>query len=410
MFLTSLLSSFFTYYEDLEGNEGYVYENVWTEYAEETLGKVFLWLVIVAAVLLVAVGIFIRFKKQEALAAYVKTALTASFGLGLAIGVTMITLEITKTFEKGYLDWAEGMLGLVLVPVCVVCGLLVLGIIATYVASFFDKKTFKITAIASLSAVGAAFVALLICLIVYYASGNAEYNNGAEISTSGNVILYISAILIIAVIIAGAFIFDKGTKGFDTKSISYAAVCIALSFALSYIKMWEMPYGGSITLASLLPLMIYSYMFGTKKGVMAGFIYGILQALQDPWLIHPAQFLLDYPIAFSAIGLAGMFAHVKALDKLPQVKFALGAIVACALRYVSHVFSGVFAFGTYAASYGYDSAWVYSLAYNSFVFVDVAIVIVVGIIVFSSKAFIKQISRYSSQTEKTEKTETSDAE
>lgn len=167
-----------------------------------------------------------------------------------------------------------------------------------------------------------------------------------------------------------------------------------MSFALSYIKMWEMPQGGSITLASLLPLMIFSYMFGVKKGVFAGMIYGILQAIQDPWLIHPAQFLLDYPVAFAAIGLAGMFRNVKAFETKPQIAFALGGIVASLLRFLCHILSGVFAFSEYA---GDQNPWIYSMGYNSFVFIDIAIVIVVGVIVFSSKSFMTYVNKYNGQ-------------
>ena len=187
------------------------------------------------------------------------------------------------------------------------------------------------------------------------------------------------------------FLGKNDRKGFDSRVIAYAAVCIAMSFALSYLRLFRMPQGGSITLASLLPLMIFSYMFGVKKGVFAGFIYGILQAIQDPWLIHPAQFLLDYPVAFAAIGLAGMFRNVPQFANKPQIAFALGGIVASALRFLAHIFSGVFAFSEYAGS---QNPWIYSLAYNSFVFVDIAIVIVVGVLVFSSKSFMAIVRRY----------------
>ena len=66
-----------------------------------------------------------------------------------------------------------------------------------------------------------------------------------------------------------------------------------MSFALSYVRIFRLPMGGSITFASMLPFMLYSYMYGTKKGVLAGLVYGVLQAVQDPWIIHPAQFALD---------------------------------------------------------------------------------------------------------------------
>ena len=170
-----------------------------------------------------------------------------------------------------------------------------------------------------------------------------------------------------------------------------------MSFALSYIRIIAMPQGGSVTLASLLPLMVFSYMFGVRKGVFAGAIYGILQAVQDPWLLHPAQFLLDYPVAFAAIGVTGMFKKIPALNRIPQLSFALGAVVASALRFICHVFSGVFAFSQYAL-WENMNPWIHSLAYNSFVFVDIAIVIVVGILVFSSKTFLREMNRYTGQT------------
>ena len=164
-----------------------------------------------------------------------------------------------------------------------------------------------------------------------------------------------------------------------------------MSFGLSYVKIFEMPQGGSITLFSLLPIMIFSFIYGTKKGVFVCFIYGVLQAIQDPWIIHPAQFLLDYPVAFAAIGLSGAFAKIKVFEKLPQVSFLLGGILSASIRFFSHVLSGVFAFSsTYA---GDLNSWLYSLGYNSFVFIDMAIVLAIGVIVFSSKAFMNELKK-----------------
>ena len=94
-----------------------------------------------------------------------------------------------------------------------------------------------------------------------------------------------------------------------------------------------------------------------------------------------------------------MFRRIKALEKLPQVSFALGAVVAGILRFLSHVFSGVFAFAEYA---GDQNPWIYSLGYNSFVFVDIAIVIVVGALILSSKTFVNEMNRYSAPTVKTD--------
>lgn len=73
----------------------------------------------------------------------------------------------------------------------------------------------------------------------------------------------------------------------------------------------------------MLPLMLFSYMFGIRKGIIVGAIYGVLQAIQDPWIIHPAQFFLDYPIAFAMTGLAGIFKELNVIKSpLPHLRSA----------------------------------------------------------------------------------------
>lgn len=389
MFL-NLLSAFVgtTELPDGEGGTytGYIYDDVWTSFAKDALANVFLWLIVAAAVIVLAVGIFVRFKKADFFRTYVKYAITFAAGLAVTVLVTMLSLEFFDMSENGY------VFDLVLWPSIATGIVIVLGTACTYVCSLFSQKAFKIAIITSLSAFAAAVIALIVCLSIYFStttSGDYPINNlGLFLSVAG---------LIIAIGVLAFVLGRNEKKGFDSRTLAYAAVCIAMSFALSYVKIFSLPQGGSVTIASLLPLMIFSYMFGVKKGVFAGMIYGILQAIQDPWLIHPAQFLLDYPVAFAAIGLAGMFRNVKAFENKPQIAFALGGIVASLLRFISHVFSGVFAFGMSTDS-GYSNVWIYSMAYNSFVFVDIAIVIVIGIFVFSSKSFMTVVNRVRNQT------------
>ncbi len=241
--------------------------------------------------------------------------------------------------------------------------------------------------------VGGAFIAAVVCVGLHFASGESLEWNGIGNGDVSELGLYLSAALFLALLAAAAFWFGrKDKKGFDSRSIAYAAVCIAMSFALSYLRIVKMPQGGSITVASLLPLMLYSYMFGTKKGVFAGMIYGILQAFQDLYILHPAQFILDYPAAFACIGLAGMFAKCKSLEKLPPLQFALGAVVAGLLRFVAHFLSGCFAFGAFAPEG--TPVWIYSLTYQAgYVLPDIAIVVAVGIFLFCSRSFVKTVRR-----------------
>ena len=165
-----------------------------------------------------------------------------------------------------------------------------------------------------------------------------------------------------------------------------AGVCTALSFVLSYVK-FEAAWlqGGSITLVSFLPICLFSYIYGMKKGLVVGFVYGLLQAIQDPFIVHPAQFMLDYPIAFSMIALSGLLTDLNVLSNMPKLKFTVGAILTGIFRYIAHVLSGTFAFGAYAMDSEATNFLLYSAVYNSYVFIDIALVVVVGLILFSSK-------------------------
>ncbi len=393
----SLLTAYTGTVPNADGDgESYLYGDIWTSYAKEKLSAVFLWATVALAVLLIAVGLFVWLKRQDRFKRFLGVATALAVGFAGAVIVTMLSLEFMDMAESG------AVFDLVLYPAVVLGACVVLSAAALYVTYLLGEKPFRIGKIVALSLVGAAGVAFLVCLGVYLASGDGENNNGVVITATENALLYVCAAALIALLVFFALFFGrKEKKGFDSKSVAYAAVCIAMSFALSYLSVFHLPQGGSVTIASLLPLMIYAYMFGVKKGVFAGFVYGILQAVQDPWLIHPAQFLLDYPIAFACIGLAGLFANVKKLDKFPQIQFALGAIVASALRFISHVLSGVFAFSEYA---GDLNPWVYSLGYNSFVFADIAIVIAVGIVIFCSPAIVKAARKFRPAEKKADET------
>lgn len=193
---------------------------------------------------------------------------------------------------------------------------------------------------------------------------------------------------VIASVLLVAFFILGNKKHFDnTKTIVYGAISIALSFALSYARIFRLPQGGSVTFASLLPLMIYCCMFGTRRGVVVCVIYGILQALQDPYIIHPMQFLLDYPLAFGLIGVSGIFVEKGVFKNKKVLAFMLGGVTSVILRYLCHVCTGVFAFASYADLNSYATVTAYSFAYNAFTLVDMAIALACGGMLFASKSF-----------------------
>ena len=279
--------------------------------------------------------------------------------------------------------------------------LLVFVLVAVGSALAIYLKPLKWVKITAASLTGAALVAAIICMGFHFASGDYIEPNWFESAEDVNSIgLYISAVLLVAVIVALAYLFDRNSTGWDTRSLTFAAVCVAISFALSYIRIVKMPFGGSITFASMLPLMLFAYMFGAKKGLIAGLVYGCLQAIQDPYVVHPAQFVLDYLVAFSALGLTGIIRSLNLFKGNHKAQFALGATIAGVLRYIAHFFSGAFAFGSFGAWYteyweGFSNAYLYSLVYNAlYVIPEIIIVVVVGVLLFTSKNFTSQIEKY----------------
>lgn len=143
---------------------------------------------------------------------------------------------------------------------------------------------------------------------------------------------------------------SKTSKVWNAKALSFAALSIALSFVLSCIRLYRMPQGGSVTPASMLPLMLFSAAFGIGPGLLAGLVYGILQYLQGGWFLNVWQFALDYLLAFSALGLAGL------AKKLPE-KWGLYAamLIAVIVRALSATLAGIMF---------WDTAPVASLVYN----------------------------------------------
>lgn len=197
--------------------------------------------------------------------------------------------------------------------------------------------------------------------------------------------LWVSAGALVAILVGGSVFLGRRRGPFTSTETAYAAISLALSFALSFVRFVQLPQGGSVTLASLLPLMLFSYMFGVRKGVLAGVVLGLLQAVQDPWIIHPAQFVLDYPVAFGMIGFTGLFSEIGFPDKRPVPAFALGAVSAVILRYLCHVMSGIFAFSTFAQAGHSAVAW--GFLYNLFVFADMAVSLAAGAALLSSRSF-----------------------
>ncbi len=174
------------------------------------------------------------------------------------------------------------------------------------------------------------------------------------------------------VLFAFAFFLLTPKVKWNAKMLAYGALCVALSFVLSCVRLFRMPQGGSVTPASMLPIMLFAYAFGVGPGLICGMAYGALQMLQDFYVVTWVQALLDYPIAFACLAFAGAFRNVHF-----RLNFSVGVLLAGILRILCHVLSGVFFFGEYVTP-GMNP-WVYSILYNlSCVGVDALICAVIG--------------------------------
>ena len=166
----------------------------------------------------------------------------------------------------------------------------------------------------------------------------------------------------------------------------FCAMAVALATVLSNIKLFSFPWGGSITLLSMLAACLPGYFFGLGAGLMTGVAYGALQLLVDPYVIHPLQLVMDYLLAFGALGLSGLFANTKG-------GLLKGYIAAILGRYVFVVASGYIFFASYAWE-GW-SVLPYSLVYNGiYIFAEAAISIAVIMMppVKAAIARIKQLT------------------
>ena len=348
----------------------------------ELLQTYLLYAVLALAIILGAIALIIRLKKPENLKKFASLAVGIVLGFSLCVIFAIMSLTLARYTIKNEINtnfWLATAL---------VISVVAFGIVA-YALKMTASKAFKPFAITALSVIAIYSVILVIVLPATgddFEPGNAPLLSSAAANTA---LYYILSAVLIALLILTA-VFGKTDASYGTRSITYAAACIATSFALSYIKFFELPQAGSVTLASLVPVMLYSYMFGARNGVLCGVVYGLLQFMQSPQFNQPMQFFLDYPIAFGFVGLAGAF-RGKFKGK-QAVEFLAGGILVAIFRYASHLVSGIFVFYTYG---GDQNPVIYSMVYNSFVFVDIAIALAVAMVMFASRSFRAQINKSS---------------
>jgi thiamine transporter len=160
----------------------------------------------------------------------------------------------------------------------------------------------------------------------------------------------------------------------NTRMLVEAGIMLALSIVLGeFVKIFEMPMGGSVTLGGMVPLFLFTIRWGGRRGLIVGAVYGIIDLLIGGFYsMHPISIILDYPLAYAMTGLAGFF-------KKSPIGYISGIFLGVLGRFICHVVSGVAFYASYAPEG--QSPLVYSILYNgSFLLPELVITIVLSIV------------------------------
>lgn len=196
------------------------------------------------------------------------------------------------------------------------------------------------------------------------------------------------------------------TKKSNVQKLAICAVMVALGAVLSLIKVWQMPFGGAVTLVSMLPCAMVSIALGLKWGLAAAFTESVIQLIFGitmdgifAWGLTPESLIgvimLDYIIPYTCVGLAGLFRNHG------HVGVCLGTGFALVLRFVSHLISGAVIFANFEQFVAFGTEWVgrpwvYSICYNGAYMLPEVIFTMIGAFIIFKLPQVKKL--ISSQT------------
>ena len=196
-------------------------------------------------------------------------------------------------------------------------------------------------------------------------------NGDGGLTSAGYAVCIFAGIILFVAALAFA---QKGSekKKMSTRQLVFCAMAMALAFVTSYIKIFTLPWGGSVTLCSMLFIVLVANWYGVQTGILVGLAYGILQFIQEPYVLSFFQVCCDYILAFAALGVAGFFA--KSSHGL--VKGYIAAVIA---RGAFHALGGYLYWMDYMPS-NFPKALtsVYPIVYNySFLLAEAVITLII---------------------------------
>ena len=202
-------------------------------------------------------------------------------------------------------------------------------------------------------------------------------------TTAGYVVCAIAgiALFVLAILFAGR---NSEKKKMGTRQLVFCAMAIALAYVTSYLKLFSLPWGGSVTLCSMLFIVLIGNWYGVQTGIFAGLAYGIMQFLQEPYVLSFFQVCCDYILAFAALGVAGFFA--KSSHGLLK-----GYIAAVIARGAFHALGGYLYWMDYMPeNFPQSLKAVYPIVYNySFLLAEA----VITVIIISIPAVVKGLGQ-----------------
>lgn len=217
----------------------------------------------------------------------------------------------------------------------------------------------------------------------FFTTTEGAWDDGSVRLTTIGIVLVIAVIIALVIIPALKKRSEKKAT-LSTKQLVYCGVAIALAMVCSMIKFANLPMGGSCTLCSMLFIALIGYWYGPITGLTTGFAYGLIQFVMEPIFYTLPQMLIDYPLAFGALGLAGFFSGKKH-------GLLLGYLTGVIGRYIFAVISGVIFFGAYAPEG--TPALIYSLGYNATYLLPEAVITVLILSVPAVSKALGQIKK-----------------
>lgn len=214
-------------------------------------------------------------------------------------------------------------------------------------------------------------------LFLIYDAEKAEY----VLQPGGYAVLVIAILLLLFTL---PNIGRKKNRPMKTRQLVFCSVSMALAIVTSFIKFASLPFGGSITLFSMMFICLIGYFYGPKIGLITGLAYGVLQLITGPYIYAPLQVILDYPAAFAALGLSGFFYKTKH-------GLIIGYIVGCIGRYICHVISGYIFFASYAPEN--MNPMIYTLGYNATYILPEMILTIIVLMLPPLKRAIMQVKK-----------------